>query len=229
MCLQQALINNLNYTTAKCQTLRNQEFRALKAGRKAAMTDNTTLDLTPQPSRLDDTTANKHDSDARTVKDRLSPARASTRKSYVHLLALLLQRKELTISQAAEIFGEKHQNQHGRFSRMAKFGLLQREMKHGPSGKREYYYSLSPDIPADEIKALAEEYDISLDGAILSKTIKEPTMSSQHITIDTDRKTESSTTDLLVSKLPEFDPTWPQEVKESWFKSYQQLIEMAKK
>lgn len=57
------------------------------------------------------------------------------------------------------------------------------------------------------------------------------TMLIQEASAQPEKNPQNSTTDLLskLPSLPEFDPNWPQGVQESWFKSYQQLIDMAKK
>lgn len=162
------------------------------------------------------------------LENQLSKFRADNRRKYVKLLVTINQHGRLSVRQYAEATGEKPQNLHGCFSRLEKFGTLQRSQMWGKTGRQEYYYGLSPNVHESEIERLAKIYSVSTSEPRETELDMQKTMPHETTSAEQEQKPQVSTTDVLVSKLPEFDPTWPQEVKESWFKSYQQLIDMAK-
>lgn len=170
-----------------------------------------------------------------TISDFLAGLKRNAADSYTKLLLHFAQNEEITMKQAEEITGELRQTNHGRFKRLVEAGILLRDKKRSAEGKLEYHYFLSPEVSKDEIAAEASRRNISING--------ETQENNHNLEVPTETMTDSklpapaqlgqrlrpSATELLLEKLPEFDPTWPEDVKASWLKSYQELINMVKK
>lgn len=154
--------------------------------------------------------------------------RAHAIKSFIQLLLLFVEHGELSMRQAAGLSGDAPQTQHGRFKKLVQFGILQRERKRSSDEKLEFHYFLAPAISQDEILEMAHEYNLIAEPAFDSSN-SETEMTSDSSANQLTKKKHQSATEMLVSRLPEFDPSWPQEVKQSWFESYQKLIEMSQK
>lgn len=164
------------------------------------------------------------------VNDFLKGHQRSVRRSYLALLVQVLRYGELTVRQASELFGEQPQTQHGRIMRLLEENLLMREKKRSGDGSMEYHYRLSQYASSGEVLGLAKSHRISTSKQLVNvEATTSEEMTITNTPAQTGKNSQASATELLVNKLPEFDPTWPQEVKESWFQAYQQLIGMVQK
>lgn len=162
------------------------------------------------------------------VQSALEQLRPNAIKSHVELLFNLAKNEELSMYQAAELSGSRPQTEHGRLQKLHQFGLLSRTKKLNPDGKPRIHFSIKRGISLDEISELAHKYGISSNQSQDSSTsaiLMHPDSSDNQQR----QSAKQSATEMLVARLPEFDPSWPQEVKQSWFESYQKLIEMSQK
>ncbi|MBT9314132.1 hypothetical protein IXB50_01680 [Leptothoe spongobia TAU-MAC 1115] len=182
-------------------------------------------EVTPPASPLE---AKKKHEGRVSVRSAISKLRPYALQDYVQLLLIFVAHGELSMRQAAELSGDAPQTQHGRFTKLTSFGLLKRERKRSEDGILEFHYSLVPGVSSDEIVELAREHNISTNQSNESST-PETVMTSDSKANQLPEKQRQSATEMLVARLPEFDPSWPQEVKQSWFESYQKLIEMSQK
>jgi hypothetical protein len=104
-----------------------------------------------------------------------------------------------------------------------------RNKKRGADGTMEYYYRLSKYASEGEILALAKTRGIKASIQPLRAEKATDEMTTNNATVQTANSAQAPAIELLVSKLPEFDPAWTQEVKARWFEAYQQLISMVQK
>jgi hypothetical protein len=164
------------------------------------------------------------------VKDFLESLKPRARRSHLALLAQFVHLEEMTMRNAADISGDPPQTQHSRFTRLLDGNLLIRSKKRGADGTMEYYYRLSKYASKGEILALANAKGIkSSIQPFHTATATDEMTTNTVVTMQTGNTAQASATELLVSKLPEFDPAWTQEVKAKWFEAYQQLISMVQK
>ena len=238
--------NILSDVPTKRQVIDMRDFRPSTHWREALMNDNDAQQMlsathTAQSHEFEETQPEglpkAPGSEAQvSVSNFINTLKRNAAEEYIKLLVYFVRYKELTMRQAETATGELRQTNHGRFNRLREADILDREKKRSTEGKLEYHYFLSSRVSKDEIVLEAEKRNVSIADEVksenhnseaIAKTIM--TDSNLSAAIPFTQEPRPSATELLLEKLPEFNPTWPEEVQAQWLKSYQQLLDMVKK
>jgi predicted transcriptional regulator/DNA-binding transcriptional MerR regulator len=182
----------------------------------------------------------------KSVRERILDIRPSSRKDHVQLLRTIYDSsdKELSMNELSRQTGIRPQNIHARLRRLEDIGLLARRKRNGKPNAlgrstKEYIYCIPSDIPLDEIKEFLNNEN-QLENQAPNPSTEKPiekvikTMEAQADAspkeIDSIASKEpvssknASLAEILIKKLPEFDPSWNEEMQAKWFASYERLI-----
>lgn len=176
------------------------------------------------------------------LPERYSAAKKGARENslieYDTVLTLIAQARQLSMNELSFIFDVPPQNIHVKLKRLLKYGLIEREKREGRKGVREYQHFLAADVDPAELQALTgDELPSTISDRLQSVLHGEPIQSHQppssrvEATLSTTKSQESafqpplakSATDRLISKLPDFDPTWPKEMQNRWMASFEAI------
>ncbi|MBD2233331.1 MarR family transcriptional regulator [Phormidium tenue] len=165
-------------------------------------------------------------------------ARENSLIDYDSLLILIRQAGSLSMNELSAIFDVPPQNIHVKLDRLLKYGLIERERRKGRKGVREYQHFLAADVDPAELQALTGDELPSTVSDRLRIVIHEeriqshqPPLSRTKETLSTTKSQESvfqppqakSAADQLISKLPDFDPTWSKEMQNRWMASFEAI------
>ncbi len=176
------------------------------------------------------------------LQERYSAAKKGARENslidYDTLLILMRQAGPLSMNELSAIFDVPPQNIHVKLKRLLKYGLIEREKREGRKGGREYQHFLAADVDPAELQALtgdelASTISDRLESVIHEERIQshQPPLSRTKATLSTTKSQESvfqppqakSAADRLISKLPDFDPTWSKEMQNRWMGSFEAI------
>lgn len=174
--------------------------------------------------------------------ERYSAAKKGARENslieYDTVLTLIAQARQLSMNELSFIFDVPPQNIHVKLKRLLKYGLIEREKREGRKGVREYQHFLASDVDPAELQALTGDDLPStvrdrLQNVIQGKLIQvhQPTSGRVETTLPTTESQESifqapqakSSADVLISKLPDFDPTWSKDMQNRWMASFEAI------
>lgn len=151
------------------------------------------------------------------IASTLAQIKTSSRRPHIELLQFIAKSGKATLAQSANAAQASRQTTHSRLEKLRELGLLQRA-KPKDSGATEFFYFLPPSISADEIDKLMSELEPPKSGS------HEPMSSTSSKPLPNSKLPSASLSQELIRKLPEFDPNWPDNLKERWFASYERLL-----
>ena len=178
----------------------------------------------------------------KSLQERYSAAKKGSRENslinYDTLLILMIIAGALSMNELSFIFNVPPQNIHVKLKRLLKYGLIEREKREGRKGVREYQHFLASDVDPSELQALTgDDLPSTVRDRLQSVIYGEPIQSHQPISdrveakLSTTERQESifqppqakSSADVLISKLPDFDPTWPKDMQNRWMASFEAI------
>ena len=160
-----------------------------------------------------------------------------SKRDYDILLTSVRRAGKLSMNEVAFLKDATPQSVHVKLKRLVECGLLKREKEVGRQNISEYQYFLAPGVDPNQLQKLTgddlpDEINERLR-ALLEGDYSEPSKSKSRIevspsTSDSQKSSSrppqpKSAADLLISKLPDFDPAWPEEMQNRWMASFEAI------
>lgn len=173
-----------------------------------------------------------------TLRERYLSIKKRSKSDYNNILILVAKAENLSMNEAAFLMGVVPQNIHVKLNNLVALGLLSRERKQGRQNVKEYQYSLASDIDSHELQELTgddlppeinERLQQLLSAVPVNmtqpighiETIQTPIPKAQELHHKS--SLPDSIADQLLAKLPNFDPTWPEEMQSRWMASFEAI------
>lgn len=229
------------------------QHRFLQQSSETAISTEKSFEVKGEPVIQSDQEPSKFS--GKSVQERILDIRPSSRGDHILLLRVIFDSpdKELSMNELSCQTGIKPQNIHNRLRRLEEIGLLVRQKRNGQAnslgrGTKEYIYCFSPDIQLNEMSAFLEDEKrgegyVSVTNTVYSaiKAAK-PMQAKSDVPVETvsliasqkpnipqQSASKDSLAEILIKKLPEFDPSWNEEMQAKWFASYERLIALGGK
>ncbi len=146
------------------------------------------------------------------------------------VLQIITAEESVVVADLSQRLNETRGNIHTSLQQLIKLGLISREERTTKYG-REHVYFLVPEVSKEELidaldRAKAEAQGIigQIEDADDLDLLPSDRMQGSGDAVISRRP---NTIEILVSRLPEFDPSWSAEVQAKWLESYQRLIEIS--
>ncbi|MGG6270105.1 MarR family transcriptional regulator [Leptolyngbya sp. AN10] len=171
--------------------------------------------------------------DLDSVSSAVAEIKPAFRRDYLEVLAYLFRFQQATIRQLSDATGQPKPTIHSRLTKWMRTGLVDREKRKTEDGY-EYLYFLATDVNATELISIFRKYLANSDLALIpendSNQVEAQTMVASSSSKSADevplKSQQISLLGKLVEKLPEFDSSWSDELKEKWFNSYERLMSL---
>lgn len=173
-----------------------------------------------------------------TLRERYLSIKQGSKTEYAILLTLIRRAGELSMNEAASLKGVAPQNIHVKLKRLEDKGLLAREKRAGRQNIKEYQYFLAEDIDPNELQKLTgddlppeinERLQQLLAGTPIDVAKPVDRIETVRPIMPKDQETQrlsflpKTVADQLLNKLPDFDPTWPEDMQNRWMASFEAI------
>jgi hypothetical protein len=196
----------------------------------------------------DEKSMNYMDSPKRFLLERIQSMRVRSVNPYYRIVIALDKRKEATLNELVQDLNSKPQNEHSRLENLIKIDVARREKRRRSDDSRssafqEFYYYLSSDISSEEIEEIKKLVDdsrnpstqivLTSDGKQqeeinnfneVSETVE--AKASKPSEDDSNQLSLKEKIQMRLSRLPEFDPRWPESAQQAWFQAIKRLEDM---
>ncbi|WP_348254085.1 helix-turn-helix domain-containing protein [Leptolyngbya sp. AS-A5] len=181
-------------------------------------------------SREQEPTTHQDLDNARSVAEAIQRIKSGYRQPHLRLLAEVVRLEEVSTNQLIALTGQSKQTTHSRLEKLREVGILDRQRRNTGNAS-EYVYFLAPGISSAGVLEILRnenldsfEFTSPSDNLDKQTEVKEMASPSSQPTNEVSGKFQSSRFDKLAERLPEFDPTWSDDLKQKWFTWYDRLL-----